>query len=54
MLAKHTFIFKNLSVRIFYIKPKYEIGFYEDGKIYIHDDFIYLNNACLALTNLNE
>ena len=39
---------------VFLVEPKYEIGFYEDGKIYIYDDFVYSNDNCLALTNLNK
>jgi hypothetical protein len=39
---------------IFLVQPEYEIGFYDNGKIYIYNDFVYSNEECLALLSLNK
>lgn len=39
---------------VFLIQPEYEIGFYDNGKIYINNKFIYSNEDCPALIHLNQ
>lgn len=39
---------------IFLIKPEYLIGYYEDGNIYIKDNFENDHNECMAMKVLNK
>ena len=39
---------------IFLTQPEHEIGFYNNGKIYIYDSFVYSNEDCSALIHLNR
>lgn len=38
---------------LFYAKPQYEIGYYDNGNIYIANDFVPNKSECSALLNLN-